>query len=247
MIPIHLDSYTGLSNYGKLMQRLNSTRIKIKSGVLRGSALFFCLFLCLLFNADLCHAFKAKVRYVIDGDTFVLDNNKHVRLASIDTPEIGRDGKPDQFYARESTAILKKLIGGKIVRIDYAAGREDRYKRIIGWVYVDGVPVNEYMILKGAAYFYYHKGNSARRQDKLLQVQKKAYKKKVGFWSVLAQQRQFRETWIGNKRSRRCFLEGDKFGQRISKKNRVYFSNLGQAFNKGYSPARNSGFWPVAE
>ncbi|GKT29408.1 thermonuclease family protein, partial [Aduncisulcus paluster] len=171
-------------------------------------------------------AFEAKVRYVIDGDTFILSNNKHIRIAGIDTPEIGRDGKADQYYAQQAKSMLNKLILGKRVRIEYAGKGTDHYKRIIGWVYVDDVFVNRHMIRN---------------------AQRKAYDEKEGFWPVISKLKKFNEPWVGNKNSRRCFLPGDKYAKKISRKNKVNFSSLGEAFYDGYSPARHLNFWPVVK
>ncbi|WP_421901626.1 thermonuclease family protein [Maridesulfovibrio sp.] len=220
--------------------------IKSRSGVLKGPV-FFLLFCSLLFSAATVSAFEAKVRYVIDGDTFILANNKHVRIAGIDTPEIGRDGKPDQYYAQQAKSMLNKLILGKRVRIEYAGKGTDRYKRIIGWVYVDDVFVNKRMIRNGAAFFYFHKGNDRGKQKLLLQAQRKAYDEKKGFWPFIGKLKKYNKPWVGNKNSRRCFLTGDRYAKKISWRNKVKFSNLGEAFYDGYSPARHLNFWPVVK
>lgn len=215
-----------------------------KNGVHTGSVLFCAFCLSLLFST-VSYAFEGKVRYVIDGDTFILENNKTVRIASIDTPEIGRDGKSDQYYAREAKDILTKLISGKLVRIEYTPDHKDHYKRIVGWVYLGSMFVNEYMIRKGAAFFYYHKNNQQRCQRLLLKAQQQAYRNEKGFWPAIQEQKTFKLQWVGNKRSLRCFSESSKYARKINKRNRVYFSNLGQAFMQGYSPARNENFWPL--
>ncbi|WP_320007901.1 thermonuclease family protein [Maridesulfovibrio sp.] len=220
--------------------------IKSRSGVLKGPVSFFVL-CCLFFVAATASAFEAKVRYIIDGDTFILENNERVRIAGIDTPEIGRDGKLDQYYARQSRAMLNKLLLGKRVRIEYAGKGKDRYKRIVGWVYLDDLFVNKYMVRNGAAFFYFHKGNDSGRQKLLLQAQRKAYDEKRGFWAVLSKVEKFSIQWVGNRKSRRCFLPDDKFAKRISWKNKVHFSNLGKAFYEGYSPARHLNFWPLTK
>lgn len=220
--------------------------IQLRSGVLKGPV-FFLLICCVIFSAASASAFEGKVRYVIDGDTFILTNNKRVRIAGIDTPEIGRDGKPDQYYAEQAKALLNKLILGKRVRIEYAGKGEDRYKRIIGWVYVDNVFVNEKLIRKGAAFYYFHKGNDSGIQKRLLQAQRKSYNEKKGFWPVVSKLKKFNKPWVGNKNSHRCFLPNDKYAQKIGWRNKVKFSNLGEAFYAGYSPARHLNFWPIVK
>lgn len=230
------------------MPKGNIKIIKSRSGVLKGPV-FFLLLCCLLFSAATVSAsdLDGKVRYVIDGDTFVLANNKYVRIAGIDTPEIGRDGKRDQYYAQEAKAMLAKMVQGKRVRIEYAGKGFDRYKRVIGWVYVDDVFVNKQMIRKGAAFSYFHKGNDSGKQKLLLQAQRKAYKEKKGFWPVISKLKKFNKPWVGNRNSQRCFYPNDRFAKKIGWKNKVKFSNLGDAFYEGYSPARHLNFWPVVK
>lgn len=216
------------------------------NGVPRGSVLFlvFCL---LLFSFSTAQAFDARVKYVIDGDTFVLEDGRKVRIASIDTPEIGHDGRKDQYYARDSMAELDRLIRGRKVRLDYTRDKKDRYKRIVAWVYVDGMLVNEYMVRNGYAFFYYHPNNRQKFQNMLLQAQRKAYKENKGFWPVISRAGKFKQTWVGNRASRRCFPADDRYARKISWKNRVYFSDLGKAFEDGYSPARPVNFWPAVK
>lgn len=222
------------------------TIIKSRSGVLKGPVLFFVL-CCLLIGAATASAFEGKVRHVIDGDTFILEDDQRVRIAGIDTPEIGRDGKPDQYYARQAKGMLNKLILGRRVRIETAGKGKDRYKRIVGWVYVDDLFVNEQMIRNGAAFFYFHKGNDSSKQKLLLQAQRKAYGEKKGFWPVISKVKKFNQPWVGNRDSKRCFLPNDKFAKRISWRNKVSFSSLGDAFYDGYSPARHLNFWPLSQ
>lgn len=218
---------------------------RINSGAFRGSVLFFILLFLLCPAAS--NALEARVKYVIDGDTFVLEDNRSVRIASIDTPEIGRHGDKDQYYAANARHELNSLLRGNVVRIELAGDHKDHYDRLVGWVYVDSLFVNEHMVRQGYAFYYYHKNNKRKFQNILLQAQTKAYKEKKGFWPVIVREKGFDKIWIGNRNSYRCFPENHKTAKRISRRNRVFFPNLGKAFESGYSPARNVGFWPLVK
>ncbi|MEE1921735.1 thermonuclease family protein [Pseudomonas sp. 148P] len=79
----------------------------------------------------------AEVRRVIDGDTLRLADGRSVRLIGINTPEIGRKGKPGEALgetARRRLAVLVRESGG---RVDLVAGREsrDKYGRTLAHVY----------------------------------------------------------------------------------------------------------------
>jgi endonuclease YncB( thermonuclease family) len=90
-----------------------------------------------------------EVVYVVDGDTadVVLVSNKEkirIRLHGVDTPET------DQVYGAEAEKLLDELIGGREVELQVVD--QDRDKRIVARVYVDGVDVNAELIKLGAAY-----------------------------------------------------------------------------------------------
>lgn len=53
------------------------------------------------------------VRFVPDGDTVVLEGGGTVRLVGIDSPEMGRDGAPDQHFAKAARNRLAELVDGK--------------------------------------------------------------------------------------------------------------------------------------
>ncbi len=81
---------------------------------------------------------RETVTQVIDGDTFKTASRKRpVRLADVDTPEVGTRG------AAQATAALKKLILNKAVVVDTQA--RDVYGRAVAKVKVDGKSVNRVM------------------------------------------------------------------------------------------------------
>ncbi len=73
----------------------------------------------------------AFVSRVVDGDTLHAARLGVVRLADIDTPEVGEPG------AREATNYLASLVLGRQVYLDMDdLGRTDRYGRIVAIAYV---------------------------------------------------------------------------------------------------------------
>ncbi|OEU68552.1 MAG: hypothetical protein BA863_02570 [Desulfovibrio sp. S3730MH75] len=207
--------------------------------------MFFCVAIALCFiSVSNSYALEGKVKYVVDGDTFILQSGEKVRLASIDTPEVGRDGKADQYYAKESTKILSDLILNKVVTVTPVKGKKESYGRVIGWVYLGDSFINKDMVSKGAAFYYYHPHNDAGRQKSLLQAQIEAMSSVKGFWAKISIMEDFNIKWVGNIRSRRCFRVGSNFSVTVMRRNKVHFSNLGEAFMAGYTPARAAKFWP---
>jgi len=84
---------------------------------------------------------REKVTKVIDGDTFKTASRKRsIRLANVDAPEKGKPGSV------KATAALRKMIGGKNVRIKTVC--RDKYGRAIANVYDGRTSVNKRMAKK---------------------------------------------------------------------------------------------------
>lgn len=116
-----------------------------------------------------------KIVRVSDGDTVVLldsTNTQHkIRLDGIDCPERAQD------YGTKATDFTKNLCAGKYVKVDVAG--IDKYKRVLGVLWVDGANVNEELLKNGLAWQYKY-NNSA--QYKIFE--NNARKKKLNIWSM---------------------------------------------------------------
>jgi endonuclease YncB( thermonuclease family) len=90
------------------------------------------------------------VRQVEDGDTFILKSGIRVRMLGIDAPNRGAKG------FEEGKNRLKGLIENKRVYLEYDRYQDDKYGRVLAWVWTDceGKPVfkpSDYMHLSGNA------------------------------------------------------------------------------------------------
>jgi len=96
-----------------------------------------------------------KVIRVIDGDTIEIEGGKKVRYIGINSPEIYHDstGKKtgEQCFANESYLENKKLVEGKTVTLIKDVSDKDKYGRLLRYVYIDNVFVNNYLIKNGFA------------------------------------------------------------------------------------------------
>ncbi len=110
----------------------------------RWRPLFFCLLFVLAGHAAAASgcappadAQATSIRYVIDGDTAVLRDGRHVRLIGLNAPEIGHDGDPDQPFARAARDALKARIARAHDRVLLAPGpvAHDRYGRLLAHLY----------------------------------------------------------------------------------------------------------------
>lgn len=200
---------------------------------------FLCLFVTRAWAADWAH-----VREVVDGDTLELASGQTVRLASIDAPELGHDGRPSQYYAVQSRKELQRLVGSQEVRLQVLG--QDHYGRVLALVFRrDGEMLNERMVAVGAAFVFPHKDEAAL-SERLLAAQRMAMDRGLGFWPRILGLPAASEGYVGTRSSRRFHRLSCPYALRISVRNRQYFSSLRSAFAAGYSPCRTCTPWPYA-
>jgi micrococcal nuclease len=179
---------------------------------------------------------EAVVAHVSDGDTVVLANGQKVRLLGIDAPEMEREGKPADFLAHKSKKFLTDLVQGKPVRLEYDRLRYDRYGRTLAYLFLpDGTNVSREMVLQGLAHVYTVPPNMRFREE-LLSAQREAINAHRGIW--LQALKQDEPYYIGNHRSLLFHRPTRHLGQNTSKKNRVEFKSIIDAYQQGYSPCR---------
>lgn len=97
------------------------------------------------------HRDTAGVARVVDGDTIELDTGKKVRYIGVDTPETKHPKKPVQWYGEAAYQKNKSLVEGKTVTLEKDVSEVDRYGRLLRYVYLDGVMVNETLVKEGYA------------------------------------------------------------------------------------------------
>ena len=135
--------------------------------------LFFLLLLSLsLFSAEI----RGRVVAVSDGDTItVLDEmdkgNFKIRLDKIDAPE------KKQAFGNRAKQFLSALIFGKQVAVRFKA--VDRYGRILGTVFCDGVEINLVMVQNGYAWHYSHYDKTPA----YIHAEKQARAYRKGLWT----------------------------------------------------------------
>ena len=83
------------------------------------------------------------IRSCYDGDTCTTNAGEKVRLACIDTPEMGgKRAQPQR--ARQACDRLRSLVVGKSVSLQRISS--DRYGRTVGELFVDGMNVQQVMV-----------------------------------------------------------------------------------------------------
>jgi len=113
------------------------------------AAFLLALAFCLPANA---HTEAVTVRHVQDGDSVVLADQRQVRLIGINTPEFGKDGRPDEPLAGAARDRLRALVQGKAVRLVLEKEQRDHYGRWLAHLQLpDNTRVEEILLKEGLA------------------------------------------------------------------------------------------------
>jgi len=117
-----------------------------------------------------------KIKRVIDGDTFILEDDSKVRLIGINAP----DG--DNCFALEATDKVIGLLEGKEVVLEKDITDKDKYDRLLRYAYIDDVFINGYLVIEGYAQVATYPPD-IKYKDILLEAQKVAQENNSGLWS----------------------------------------------------------------
>ena len=125
-----------------------------------------------------------RVAYVFDGDTLLLTDDRRVRLIGINTPEIGRDGAPDEPHAREARHLLQSMVddnGGRL-QLTHGGQKQDRYHRLLAHLYGEKGGNITAALLRAGAGFAITIPPNLRHLDCYRQAEAYARKGRQGVW-----------------------------------------------------------------
>lgn len=126
------------------------------------------------------------VKFVYDGDTVLVDiggKSEQVRYIGIDTPEIGRDGAPSECFAEEAFERNKELVLGSVVHLTKDKEDRDKYGRLLRYVYVEDLFINEVLVSEGFATTLSISPNEDFA-DAFKEVESRARDASLGLWSA---------------------------------------------------------------
>ena len=136
------------------------------------------------------HDRSFRVARVVDGDTLDIDlpdGDKlvtRIRLWGVDTPEVGRGGKPSMHFGAEASAYTKRMLSGREVHIALSPKRtRGKYGRLLAYVHLErgGRMFNEMLLEDGYAYADLRFEHHYYRQFKA--IEKRARKAGLGLWA----------------------------------------------------------------
>lgn len=129
-------------------------------------------------------------RLYITGDTFGAktgkDGSVSLRYLLIDTPETvdPRLDGPQPFGVEASQRTEELLESGNIT-IEFDIGEKtDKYGRLLAYVYVDGVSIQETLVREGLARVAYVYPPNTRHLDTYKRAEEQAKKEGIGIWSI---------------------------------------------------------------
>lgn len=124
---------------------------------------------------------KAQVRRVVDGDTVELADGRRVRYIGIDTPETVDPRKTVQCFGREATEKNRELVEGKEVELEKDVSETDKYGRMLRYIYVGDIFINDYLVRQGFAHASSYPPD-IKYQDQFQQAEREARDNGRGLW-----------------------------------------------------------------
>jgi micrococcal nuclease len=123
------------------------------------------------------------VRRAVDGDTLLLADGRRLRLIGVDTPETVRPDSPVEEFGPEAHEFTESHVGGRTVRLEFDKEREDKYGRILAYVYVDDWLLNEELIRAGLGRAIFKHPYSESMKRRFRKAQQEARNARRGIWS----------------------------------------------------------------
>jgi endonuclease YncB( thermonuclease family) len=126
---------------------------------------------------------RARLAWVVDGDTIALSSGARVRLLQIDTPEPGTG----ECYSRTASRELRRLLpagAALVLEPDAPLDLVDAYGRLLRYVWHGGRNVNLELVRRGAATVWLYRGESGRYAERLLAAARSARAAKRGLWGA---------------------------------------------------------------
>jgi micrococcal nuclease len=94
------------------------------------------------------------VVHSVDGDTIRVDINgrvQSVRYIGVNAPEVRHPTKGKQPGRDEATAVNRRLVEGRTVRLELDVRERDRNGRLLAYIYVGQTMVNAELVRLGYA------------------------------------------------------------------------------------------------
>lgn len=124
----------------------------------------------------------------IDGDTIRIryeGEERKVRYLLIDTPETSDSPEENQPFAAEAMKRNDELLNSGQLEIEFDEGdREDKYGRLLAYLYIDGESVQVKLLEEGLARVAYIYEPNTKHLNLFKEAENKAKAIDKGIWSI---------------------------------------------------------------
>jgi len=124
----------------------------------------------------------------IDGDTIKIKyegKEQNVRYLLIDTPETNHERLGKQPFGQQAKDRNTELMNSGKLEIEFDIGeRVDKYGRLLAYIYIDGVSIQEKLLEEGLARVGYVYPPNTRHLDAFEKAQERAKKAGIGIWTL---------------------------------------------------------------
>ena len=118
-----------------------------------------------------------RVTKVLDGDTVILETGEKFRYLGIDAPE-GNDR-----WGPEAKKLNEEMVLNKKIKVELDRTKLDKYGRILGYIWIDNILVNEVLVERGYAKINFIKGEvKPKYLDRLKKAEDWARQNHDGVW-----------------------------------------------------------------
>lgn len=162
---------------------------------------------------------KATVKWVYDGDTLLLKDERKIRIIGIDTPETHHHKQKAEAYGAKAREALRELLKkfDYQISLQYDQQSQDKYSRTLAHVFLpDGTNISSWLLRKGFAKTLVIPPN-VKFAECYKQAEKVARKESRNIWRLESHQLQS-VTTLGSKSKGFVRLEGKIKSVKKSKK-----------------------------
>lgn len=121
------------------------------------------------------------VTRVVDGDTVVLETGETVRLIGVDAPESVKPDSRVECFGKEASTWLRTTLEGKVVSLERDTHDRDRYQRLLRYVVLDTVLINELLVREGYARAVRYPPDT-RHAERFERAEQQARAEGIGIW-----------------------------------------------------------------
>ena len=127
---------------------------------------------------------RVGVHWVIDGDTVVLDDGRHLRFIGFNAPERAHKDAPAEPFGDAAWRALKtRLPAGSTLLLEYDREQHDRHGRLLAHAFLpDGTNLQAYMLRRGLG-LRLTIPPDLRHQGCYRAAEREARREQLGIWS----------------------------------------------------------------